>query len=355
MFNCHVCVSQCNLSETRAANVIEEDNSVGSIAWNSPGNAIGSDNARATASAIILGDKSYLMKLKDFRFTIPAGATVCGVQVHIEGSASGLLHNVHDEVIQLVVDDTADGDDLAIGSTWPTSDAVMDFGDTNETWSIALNPALVNDSNFGVSISVDLSGISVLPTARIDHVELSVFYSAAILPIELVSFTGNVTDNRVVLNWTTATELNNDYFLIESSIDGVHWDHEAVVYGAGHSTERINYSLEIENTMNHYFRLSQTDYNGETEYFNPIFLSVNHRESGVKISPNPTKGEFSISAAELSRVSIVNSSGLILIDERFEGEGPEIGMNVSDIPSGLYYVQAFSETGQMQVEKLIKQ
>lgn len=83
------------------------------------------------------------------------------------------------------------------------------------------------------------------------------------LPIELISFEGVRDGDKVRLNWSTATETNNDYFLVERSEDGIHFNSIGKVNGAGNSLSMKNYYLYDSNPFEsiNYYRLKQTDFN----------------------------------------------------------------------------------------------
>ena len=108
--------------------------------------------------------------------------------------------------------------------------------------------------------------------------------SGTILPVELISFTAKsvIEDgkNMVVLNWTTLSETNNDYYTIERSSDGMHFEELSRVQGAGTTTDISTYYAADENPFMgvSYYRLKQTDFDAEpkglTWYllkFHPIY------------------------------------------------------------------------------------
>ncbi len=115
--------------------------------------------------------------------------------------------------------------------------------------------------------------------------------SEDLLPIELLGFTVKAIDNsKVELNWSTCTEINNDFFTIERSNDGVIFEEIDYIEGAGNSNRIINYSQIDYNPNNgiNYYRLKQTDFNGDFEYFNieVVNLSI-EKETSVSLYPNP--------------------------------------------------------------------
>ncbi|MCR9251185.1 MAG: hypothetical protein NXI20_12220 [bacterium] len=109
----------------------------------------------------------------------------------------------------------------------------------------------------------------------------------AILPIELISFNAEQKSNSVILNWSTASEINNDFFTIERSYDGIIFEVIEEVRGAGNSSSTLNYEYQDHPDYNGaiYYRLSQTDYDGTIEVFSPIFLEYNIEDIQLKIFP----------------------------------------------------------------------
>lgn len=145
------------------------------------------------------------------------------------------------------------------------------------------------------------------------------------LPIELVSFTAGANNNgEVVLNWITAIEINNDYFTIERSTDGINFEEVARIAGAGSSTVTNTYTT-IDNQPASglsYYRLKQTDFDGTFEYSNTVSVKIGATEPTVQISvyPNPanvgqqiqvnisdTKTDYSIEVFELGSGKLIYS------------------------------------------------
>ena len=100
------------------------------------------------------------------------------------------------------------------------------------------------------------------------------YQQSTVLPIELLYFAGSNQDNTNVFQWKTATEINNNYFTIENSLDGINWVEVTRVNGAGNSTTPNQYSYflnKYENKLN-YYRLKQTDFNGAYKYHGIIVI-----------------------------------------------------------------------------------
>ena len=107
--------------------------------------------------------------------------------------------------------------------------------------------------------NTDVSGFSYFGIGRSEEY---------ILPIVLTEFTAELIDADVILNWITASEVNNDYFTIERSMDGSIWNAIGQVNGAGSSSTVNHYDFTDKDApgMVLYYRLKQTDFNGNYEY-----------------------------------------------------------------------------------------
>ena len=98
--------------------------------------------------------------------------------------------------------------------------------------------------------------------------------STNVLPIELVSFSGEKKDNKNILNWTTASEINNAFFTIEKSYNGIDFEWVGRQEGTSPSIQIVNYSFTDYNILKtiNYYRLKQTDFDGKSEYSSTISI-----------------------------------------------------------------------------------
>ena len=112
-----------------------------------------------------------------------------------------------------------------------------------------------------------------------------------LLPTALVSFDVVVNWTTATLNWTTASEINNDFFTVERSIDGSNFEEIIWIQGAGNSNHTLHYEAIDNNQMNGlvYYRLKQTDFDGEFRYSEIILVEMNTIVSSTSVFPNPFK------------------------------------------------------------------
>ena len=121
------------------------------------------------------------------------------------------------------------------------------------------------------------------------------------LPVELVSFTGywNQKSDVNTLNWITASEINNDYFEVERSLNlSNSFEKIGQVAGSGTSSVSNEYSFEdadINLSGTYYYRLKQVDYNGDFDYSDVIAIDVNRiGKAYLNILQNPIENDLSL-------------------------------------------------------------
>lgn len=109
------------------------------------------------------------------------------------------------------------------------------------------------------------------------------------LPIELVSFEAKAEGSNVNLSWTTASEINNDYFTVMRSANGKDFEIINMQPGAGNSTITHDYFYTDMNPLPgyDYYRLKQTDYDGKFTYSNIEYVNMKHSEAKITMYPNP--------------------------------------------------------------------
>ncbi len=167
-----------------------------------------------------------------------------------------------------------------------------------------------------------------------------------ILPIELEYFKVEYAKNKVELKWATLSEINNDFFSIERSSDGVYFETIENIEGAGNSSKQITYFYTDENptTGMNYYRLKQTDFDGNFEYFDIKSIEISKLSDQVSIYPNPSNGIFTISLSSKNQThySIMDYSGKIISYGQLSSL--ETNFDFSHISSGIYFLKIASIT-----------
>ena len=144
----------------------------------------------------------------------------------------------------------------------------------------------------GSSNLIDIGGVDVWTAGYGTATGPLTISSSSPLPIELISFTIHNDGTNVVINWTTASETNNDYFTIEKTEDGFNFEQVAIVDGAGNSTTIMNYSYKDTNPYNgnSYYRLKQTDFDGNQSFSSIVYVNVSDSPTSFDVFPNPSDG-----------------------------------------------------------------
>jgi hypothetical protein len=160
------------------------------------------------------------------------------------------------------------------------------------------------------------------------------------LPITLLDFRATVVKETVQINWSTATEIDNDYFEVMSSGDGETWYPVARVEGAGNSTVRLDYEVADENPVNgtNYYRLKQTDYDGRFSFSKVVAVKLARAEV-FKAWPNPSPGVYTISLRNVSpeQIKVINTIGQSVRFTYRNDAGTTI--DISDQAEGIYFIQ----------------
>jgi hypothetical protein len=177
------------------------------------------------------------------------------------------------------------------------------------------------------------------------------------LPIELVSFDAKLNGAVVDLDWTTASELNNDYFVVERAGNDLIWEPIMTVVGAGTSNSVLRYSEVDRNPLKglSYYRLKQVDFDGQFSYSEPVAIMVNEFKIDEEfvLFPNPSKEGFvfirppKIESGYLSTIRLFDATGKLLSSEVYDQLTDVYQFNYGELTPGIYIIQV---SGDEQVE-----
>ncbi|MEM9261742.1 MAG: T9SS type A sorting domain-containing protein, partial [Bacteroidota bacterium] len=182
------------------------------------------------------------------------------------------------------------------------------------------------------------------------------------LPVTWLSFTGTPTQNAVRLDWETASETDNDFFLVERAGDDFNFEAIGQVEGNG-SVEGISSYDFIDDKpkpgMN-YYRLVQTDYDGATDYSGMISVSFKGTVdlAPLQVYPNPatrfvTVGLGDDFISDQVQIELYDANGRLLTAW---DQAPTSSRQIptEDLTSGLYLIRASDRKTSQQVKLVIR-
>jgi alpha-tubulin suppressor-like RCC1 family protein len=185
------------------------------------------------------------------------------------------------------------------------------------------------------------------------------------LPVELIHFTAQaIAHTTAELNWATATEIDNSYFVIERSYDGLNFEVADRIEGNGNSDEVLHYAYTdrgiAQGSEVVYYRLHQFDYNGASDYSDvrKVSFGMNSLDKlSIAIYPNPFTSDVYINVSTLSgaeaTIKVANLSGQQLLERSLNTTQSIEKVDLSSLPKGIYFVHVTSATG-TTIVKVIK-
>ena len=179
--------------------------------------------------------------------------------------------------------------------------------------------------------------------------------NAGVLPVEFVYARAQVVNNDVQVTWATASELNNDFFVVERSTDGVNYTAIQQVDGAGNSEELLTYDIMDSQVISgtYFYRVKQVDFDGQFDYSEIARVTLESNEPfDVKAYPNPTNGPITLDffAAQDAAVKVVVRSLQGEVKQVVESTGLSLGLDLSSFPKGYYFIEVY----QGQQKKIVK-
>lgn len=190
--------------------------------------------------------------------------------------------------------------------------------------------------------------------------DFEIFDNVAPLPIELLNFTGKNLDNGGhLLNWSTASEQNADYFEVEFSADGQRFETLDKVSATGTSITQQDYSFThaIPQPGLTFYRLKMVDWDESFSYSNIIQLETSRRNEGLVIFPNPGKGQYQLElGSNLSQVNfqVFNAVGQIIRQGQWDPRDATLSLDLSDVANGVYLVRIEDSGRTIELQRLIK-
>ena len=172
------------------------------------------------------------------------------------------------------------------------------------------------------------------------------------LPVEWKSVEGTCLPNGNEIKWSTASEQNNDYFTVERTLDGVKWTSVCQVPGAGTSNNTNEYVCVDQASRSdlYYYRVRQTDYDGQSKVSDIISLNC-QKHTELVVYPNPNQGQFILEGGRLGMgVVLYDHTGRAILKKEINSHTTEF--DVSTYSKGVYLLKV-NEDEYIQTFKIV--
>jgi hypothetical protein len=186
-------------------------------------------------------------------------------------------------------------------------------------------------------------------------VGVSMPVTTLVLPVTFSAFNAQAQGNAALLNWTTATENNSNYFDVQASKDGTSWNSIGEVKAAGNSAIPENYSFTDNTpaTGNNYYRVVEVSMDN-TEIYSSVRQLAFGQSTVLTYYPNPVKNLVTITTGATSpqSVTLISVNGRLLQQhDQFVSGG---SIDLSSYAAGIYFLAIRNTTGQTEVVKILK-
>ncbi|MGV3636639.1 MAG: T9SS type A sorting domain-containing protein [Flavobacteriales bacterium] len=260
-----------------------------------------------------------------------------------------------------------------LGRVWRVSEvngagAAANVGDVNITFDLnGLGPVTASDLRLVVDINEDgvmdndtpISGAADLGGGRFRFSNVSAIANGrrftigttnstrTPLPVELLSFDAEPEAQGARLSWSTASEQNSAYFLVQRSVDLVEWSGVTTVPAAGQSNTLLTYEAfdPLPRTSLTYYRLQQVDLDASVHHSHVVSLGAD-APADVVLWPNPTSDLLHIASGNdpIAQVIVMDMQGRMVL-QRSTWHGSEATLELSALRAGTYLLQVRTARG----------
>lgn len=221
-------------------------------------------------------------------------------------------------------------------------------------------------SNTAVTMSgvkaVQLDGTFFLEFDTDSLGEFGAYLAAVPLPLELLSFSGNVFEKYNLLQWTTLSEKDVAWHIVERSPNGTIWTEVGRVAGQANSVAPLPYSLEDWQPLaKAYYRLRSVDFDGSTSLSNAILLTRRFEQFGIaSVFPSPTNDWLTVQFSDVNEEDVTlrfsDFNGRIVLEQVTAAQKGinEAQISLGDFPAGVYTVTIANEVAVSEPVRVVK-
>lgn len=171
------------------------------------------------------------------------------------------------------------------------------------------------------------------------------------LPVDLVRFDATLQNGgKVDLSWSTASETDNNYFIIDRSSDGKDFNRLAKIYSQGSGASDYFSTDKNPFAGNNYYRLKQVDKDGTEKELGVKVVNVALKNTGLSIYPNPVKGNsFTLklpeNTEEIINLEVLTLNGSSIFKHKYKKTGNHLEVNLEQkISAGIYVLRVNNQS-----------
>lgn len=254
----------------------------------------------------------------------------------------------------------AEFDSLVVKSNFdPLTTSIDDlvatfYSGPNEDCSLLNNTYVGSGSGTGTAtlitdlhaVTMGNSGMFYVEVQVSGNGEIGLHLQQTALPVELKSFAGKIVEDLNLLEWTTATEKNVAWHMLERSADGISWEEIGRLAGQSNSTTPTYYRWEDQQPLlKSFYRLRSVDNDGQSTLSSIVVLTRKKDGLGIdRVYPSPTSDhltiDFSTSEETDVNIQISDITGQIVLEQQLAGVKGSHSSNLSllSLPAGMYIV-----------------
>ena len=236
---------------------------------------------------------------------------------------------------------TYDDNDLVGNTVFESSLSIQRWNDIYNTWSDWMYLPLINTTTNTIVVNISNTQDQFKVWTSINQGQP--------LPIELISFKPDCDSKKI--EWTTASETNNESFILQGTNDGINFANLAKVPGFGNSNQIQNYSLPIQDLGYSYFRLQQIDFDGNSKSsFIIIGCPNKNKILEPTLFPNPNNGQFIIKHNSTYNFEIFDMIGQRIWSEKSN----RINFDLNQLLEGEYLIKLTDQYNKVKTFKFVK-
>jgi hypothetical protein len=223
-------------------------------------------------------------------------------------------------------------------------------------WNTASSDFFLGGNSYGgTNFTGAVDDLIIFDRALTDQEISNLFTVNNVLPVTLISYTAKAQNNNALLNWKTASEINNSHFVIERSVDGQTFNQIAIVNAK--SAQGADYTYTDYNTTSgtNYYRLLQVDLDGKTTDLGIKSVKFNLQEVAINAYPNPATDYINLSfePGVFNTAILIDVNGKVMNTIKIASIQNIAKIDLSNVNAGTYLVQLKGANAKT-VKKVIK-